>query len=264
MISKMALTLETFVKCFNEKVAEYKLTWEAVGFYSPDRRVSPFGTDTKVISTVFEALAAPLIKEIADQFEYTVESSEQTVYPDFTLSPEGQRPPRIAIDIKTTYRRFLKSGAIAPFRYTLGSYTSFLRTPGATKNIKYAYEQYSDHWVIGFLYTRRPGVPSKVYYRLEDAEELLCPYLDVEYFVQEKYKVVGITPASGNTTNIGSFATNDIEDLRQGKGPFARFGKAICDEYWRSYAAKAAERAYSNIDEFFEWQRRLEKAGAEV
>jgi hypothetical protein len=257
------LKLETFLARFDELVSKYQITWEAVGFYSPDNKVYPFGTDTKVISTVFEALAGPLIKEIADEFGYIVEGSQQTVYPDFTLTPSNRKPPRIAIDIKTTYRRFHSKGEVAPFRYTLGSYTSFLRSPGAAKNIRYPYEEYNDHWVIGFLYTRRLGVAAKVYYRPEEISELLCPYLEVEYFVQEKHKIVGYSPASGNTTNIGSFPTNNIEDLRQGHGPFATHGKKVCDSYWRQFAAKAANRAYSNIEEFLAWEKRIETAGGE-
>jgi Restriction endonuclease EcoRV len=249
------LTFEAFREAFDQEVSRLKITWESVGFYAPDGRVYAFGTDTKVISTVFEALAAPLIKKIADDNSYIVESSQQTVYPDFTLSPSPGCPPRIAIDIKTTYRRFTRKGEIQPFRYTLGSYTSFLRTPGATKNIRYPYAQYSDQWVIGFLYTRREGVASKVYSKPEELKNMLCPYTDVEYFIQHKYRIVGSSPASGNTANIGSFPTNNIQDLRDGKGPFAKLGKEQCDAYWRNYARTAAERAksYSNIDEFLAW-----------
>lgn len=257
------LTFQNFSKRFDGLVSRYKITWEAVGFYSPDGRVYPFGTDTKVISTVFEALAGPIIKEIADEFGYIVEGSEQTVYPDFTLTPKRLKTSRIAVDIKTTYRRFNSKGEVSPFRYTLGSYTSFLRSPGAAKNIKYPYKEYSDHWVIGFLYTRRPGVAAKVYYKPEEISALLCPYLDVEYFVQEKHKIVGYTPASGNTTNIGSFPTSNIEDLRTGIGPFAKYDKKVCDNYWRRFAAKAADRAYSNIEEFLAWEKKIEAAGGE-
>src|SRR6185503_2143109 len=99
------LDFKHFSERFNGLVSKYKITWEAVGFYSPDGRVYPFGTDTKVISTVFEALAGPIIKEIADEFGYIVEGSEQTVYPDFTLTPKRWKTRRVAVDIKTTYRR---------------------------------------------------------------------------------------------------------------------------------------------------------------
>ena len=253
------LSFESFRGAFDQEVSRLNLTWETVGFLAPDRRVYPFGTDSKVISTVFESLAAPLIKQIADQYSYIVESSDQTIYPDFTLSPELGRPSRVAIDIKTTYRRFTAKGEVKPFRYTLGSYTSFLRSPGATKNIRYPYDEYSDHWTIGFLYTRRQGVTSKVYDRPEEVTDLLCPYTDVEYFVQYKYKIVGLSPASGNTTNIGSFPTNNIQDLRDGRGPFGPLGKETCDSYWRHYGRTSAERAtsYSDIEGFLDWTANL-------
>ncbi len=247
-----ALSLEEFRSSFAKTISKLGLTWDVVGFYAPNNVVYGFGTDTKVISTVFEALSAPVIKAIADETGYIVEGSPQTVYPDFTLTPAKGDAPRIAVDIKTTYRRFNRSGEPAAFRYTLGSYTSFLRTAGATKNIKYPYAEYSDHWTIGFLYTRRVGVDAKVYSQPEEVTSLQCPYQDVEYFVQHKYKIVGETPASGNTANIGSFPTTSIKDLQEGKGPFAKLGKAKCDEYWRHYGRTAAARgkSYSTIEEF--------------
>jgi hypothetical protein len=249
------LTLESFRGSFGANVAALKITWETVGFFTPGGRVYAFGTDTKVISTVFETMAAPLIQAIADENGYIVEGSKQTIYPDFTLSPKPGKPPRIAIDIKTTYRRFNSRGEQTPFRYTLGSYTSFITTPEGTKNILHPYDQYSDHWTLGFLYTRRDGIAAKVYDEPGDLTALQSPYKDVEYFVQHKYKIVGETAGSGNTANIGSFPTASIKDLRDGKGPFAELGKEKCDEYWKGYARTAAERAkkYSNIDEFLVW-----------
>lgn len=249
------LDFATFHSQFCQKVDENGIDWQLVGFYAPNGRVYPFGTDTKVISTIFEALAAPIIKEIAEDHGYTVQNAEQTIYPDFTLTPPTQQPPRIAIDVKTTYRRFQSRGLLQPFRYTLGSFTSFLRTPGAKKNILHPYSEYSDHWVLGFLYTRTEGVASKVHYRPHEISELVCPYREVEFFLQEKYKIIGVSPGSGNTANIGSFSTSDINDLRQGKGPFAALGKEVCDEYWRNYGRTAAERAYADVESFLEWRR---------
>ena len=191
------LDFDTFTRKFEEAVRQHDVTWEAIGFLAPNGKVHPFGTDTKVISTVFEAIAAPIIFELAAEHGYEVEGALQTVYPDFTLSPLGfslstpqGTPGRIAIDIKTTYRTTTARGTCGPIKFTLGSYTSFLRSPGARKNITYPYAEYSDHWVIGFLYTRVPGISAKVYQSL-DSSELRCPYTDVEYFVQHKYKIAG-------------------------------------------------------------------------
>jgi len=256
------LDFATFRSHFDKIVQKEVTSWEAVGFIAPGGTVYAFGTDSKVISTIFESISAPIIQQIAKQFEYVVESSPQTIYPDFTLSPEpivlsGPHSRRIAIDIKTTYRKLTAQMLVKKFNYTLGSYTSFLRSPAAKKNIRYPYAEYSDHWVIGFLYTRREGVPAKVYHK-PDPSKILCPYHDVEYFIQEKFKIVGTSPGSGNTTNIGSFATSDIDDLRQGKGPFSEHGKEVCDNYWRHYGRTAKDRKYSTIQEFLAWLKKPE------
>lgn len=198
---------------------------------------------------MFETLCAPLVREIAEENGYSVEASGQTIYPDFTLIPPSNDGLKIAVDVKTTYRR----SDTGKFRYTLGSYTSFLLDPNATKNIKYPYKQYSDHWIVGFLYSRREGVSAKVYFNSSEAEAA-CPYNDVDFFLQEKYKITGLTPASGNTTNIGSFPTNNINDLRAGRGPFAELGKEACDEYWRHFPKIRSGRAYSTIEEFLKWR----------
>ena len=244
------LTLDTFRKRFDQLVKTRAVDWEVIGFYGADKRVYSIGTDTKVISTVFETLAAPLVTDIAHKFGYIVEGSKQTIYPDFTLSPAPGKPPRIAIDIKTTYQE-----SNSRFRYTLGSYMSFIRSPKGTKSIRYPYDEYSEHWVIGFLYRRRSGVAAKIYEKPGRLGTGQCPYENVEYFIQHKHKIVGEIAGSGNTANIGSFSTASIQDLRDGKGPFAKLGKEKCDEYWRGYARTAAERAkkYRDIEGFLVW-----------
>ncbi|MGB8685060.1 MAG: type II restriction endonuclease [Candidatus Binatus sp.] len=245
----MALTFKVFRQGFHDKFRKYRINWQVVGFYGVDGKIYGIGTDTKVISTVFETLCAPLVREIAQENGYSVEASEQTIYPDFTLVPPSKGKPKIAVDVKTTYRR----SDSTKFRYTLGSYTSFLRDPNAKKNIKYPYKEYSDHWIVGFLYSRREGVSAKVYFNNSEAKAA-CPYKDVDFFLQEKYKITGLTPASGNTTNIGSFPTNDMNDLRAGRGPFADLGKEACDEYWRNFPRVRSERAYSTIEQFLKWK----------
>jgi hypothetical protein len=221
------LNFEQFQNEFNQKVIERKMTWEAKGFYASDGRVYPFGTDTKVLSTVFEAFCAPLILEIAKSHDYKVIFAKQTIYPDFTLTPSGMSSKRIAIDVKSTYQEGNRK-----IVFTLGSYTSFLRN--GTKNISFPYREYSEHWIIGFLYNRCEGVAAKVH-EIKELSDLVCPYRNVRYFIQKKYEIAGKRPGSGNTTNIGSFPTKNIEDLREGRGPFAELGEEAFEEYWRNY-----------------------------
>jgi hypothetical protein len=243
----VTLQLNDFREQFDKAVQAGKVTWQVIGFYGADGKVYPFGTDTKVLSTVFEALAAPIIVDIAGRSGYTVESSPQTVYPDFTLNPAGQSGRRIAVDIKTTYRK----SSSAPLVYTLGSYTSFLRN--GTKNILHPYSQYDEHWVIGFVYNRRVGVSSKSHVGDAPVSSLECPYEDVSYFIQDKFRIAGLRPASGNTANIGSLVSANLDDFKEGRGPFAKHGKEVFEGYWRHYTSGAG-REYQSVEQFLQWK----------
>lgn len=236
---------EEFYQLYNQ----HKIKWKILGFLSHDDKIYLIGCDTKVLSTVFELLCAPLIREIASKHAYQIEESPQTVYPDFTLYKNKSDSNKISIDIKTTYRR----GVNKPFVYTLGSYTSFLRNN--VKNILYPYDQYKDHWVIGFLYSRTCNVNQPFVVPIEQRNKIVPSYSEVEFFIQEKYKIIGERPASGNTTNLGSFPTNDIRNLIDGKGPFSQLGKKIADEYWRNFEKNSKNRKYSSIKEFLRWKR---------
>lgn len=173
---------------------------------------------------------------------------------------------KIAVDVKTTYREFYsrkythpetgktyQPGDTRPFTFTLGGFASFLRNP--TKNIQYDYRCYENHYVIGFLYTRNPDLEGGLVQKYGEKEQIPSPYQDVEFFIQHKFKVAGISPGSGNTENIGSFKTNDIEELRKGNGPFANLGEEVFEEYWRNYGRYREEDEYTNLDEFFKWKR---------
>ena len=258
----MTFDFSSFRAKFHEKVDLYNINWEVIGFLSANHQVYPFTTDTKVLSSVFEAICSPLVNEIAIEHGYVMERpTEQNIYPDFTLSPITGNSLRLAIDVKTTYRSFNRRRQMQPLSFTLGSYTSFLRTPGATKNIHYPYSEYSGHWIIGFVYTRTILEEQlEPYYELCEIDNLPHPYHNVEYFVQEKYKIAGEKPGSGNTTNIGSFKSRDIEDFRQGCGPFAELGKEFCDEYWRNFKQKTENRDYNTVNEFLSWRDTEEKA----
>ena len=80
----------------------------------------------------------------------------QNQYPEFTLINEKQPNKKLAIDIKSTYRQRNTNGGLKPFAFTLGSYRSYLKDPLGKKGILYPYKEYSEHWVIGFLYDRNP------------------------------------------------------------------------------------------------------------
>jgi len=59
------------------------------------------------------------------------------------------------------------------------------------------------------------------------------PFTNIEFFVQQKHLIAGKTPGSGNTTNIGSISSNNINDFKEGKLGFS--SKSEFDDYWGRY-----------------------------
>lgn len=216
------------------------------GMLGKDDRVYPLGSDTKVLSTVFEIFARPLLLRIAQRHGYNIEESPQTVYPDFTLLKSTEGTPKIAIDIKTTYRK-------PTIQYTLGSYTSFLRN--GTKNILYPYSEYGSHWIIGFVYDRCV-LPSSSHLPFDQRHLSPIPYQNVSWFVQEKYKIAGDSPGSGNTSNIGSIRSFLLDDFRNGRGPFSLHGEEVFRDYWANYDKSKGNSHYRSLDEYLKWKRK--------
>jgi len=202
-------------------------SWEVQGFLDSNSFVHPIDSDTKVISTVFERMAAPALRSIARDFGYHVELANQTTYPDFTMT-NAATGHRIALDIKTTYTR-------ARMVFTLGGYNSFLRNN--TKNILYPYSSYTDHWILGFVYKQLGHFTEYDLESLPKAGEITCPYKVEAIFIREKHELCGLRAGSGNTKNIGSFVGFKPTDFEQGVGPFVGFSapKQACDFYWANY-----------------------------
>ena len=108
--------------------------YEICGVVDRESRVYPLGSDTKVLSTIFELIARPVIFDLGTRHGMTVvEPRAQNHYPDFTLMKSPNDDKKIAVDVKTTYRK-----PNGNFNYTLGGYTSFIRAgnEGAVSNLK--------------------------------------------------------------------------------------------------------------------------------
>jgi hypothetical protein len=240
------------IREFTSKMQEHNLDFSVLGFYTSTGRIYPLGTDTKVLSTFFELVCRPLIFEIAQENNLqVVEPYQQNYYPDFTLMTDEKDEAKVAIDVKTTYRNFTANGEWTA-SFTLGSYTSFMRNE--TKNIRYPYNQYSKHYVIGFIYTREEVDISHGAdrYTLENIDEITSHISDVDFFIQEKYRISGDHAGSGNTTNIGSISGSSIDDFVQGRGPFSQLGEDVFNDYWRNYGRTKRERTYNNVMEYLD------------
>ncbi|MFQ5639309.1 MAG: type II restriction endonuclease [bacterium] len=212
------------------------MEWGLVGILTKHSKVYTLSYDSKILSGIFEIFCEPIVANIAEKYGMQLEKSSQTAYPDFTLFKDSQPKEKIAVEVKSTYRKYNKNGRVKTFKFTLGSYRSFLRDPHGRKGILYPYSDYIEHWVIGFLYTRNPECKITEIRQVIEASQLQSPFADIEYFVQKKYKIAGKTPGSGNTTNIGSISSNNINDFKEGKLGFS--SKREFEEYWRNYKKK--------------------------
>ncbi|USJ86152.1 type II restriction endonuclease [Lactiplantibacillus pentosus] len=61
---------------------------------------------------------------------------------------------------------------------------------------------------------------------------------------------------SGNTNNIGTLTTTNINDFIEGNGYFAALGKDAFEDYWRHYPlytdnAATKKSLYTNLEEYF-------------
>jgi len=221
---------------FNTHIKEIypgNLDWQLVGVLVNDQKVYTLSYDSKILSGLFEIFCEPIVRSIAKKNNLVVEKAKQNQYPDFTLLSDSTSNNKIAIEVKSTYRQLRSDGTIKTFGFTLGSYRSFLRDKTGKKGILYPYRDYKEHWVIGFLYTRNPKCDKVEIKQIIEASNLESPFTNIEFFVQEKYKIAGKTAGSGNTTNIGSIKSNSIEDFNSGNGSFETHKDF--ENYWRNY-----------------------------
>lgn len=235
---------------FKQLLEQHSTDYNICGAISTSGSIYPLGSDTKVLSTLFELLSRPMIEQFANENQYEViEPGKQNHYPDFTLQRNKNDKEKIAIDIKTTYRAKKNS----KFKYTLGGYTSFIRNN--TKNIVFPFNEYASHWVLGYVYTRVAPKKSATHkiHTCDNVDQIKLPYKDVEVCFQEKWKISGDKAGSGNTTNIGSLSGH-LQDFIDGNTPFNNEEEFI--QYWRNYGRTATERkhTFSCIEEFRIWE----------
>lgn len=179
-----------------------------------------------------------------------IEPSVQNHYPDFTLCTGPNCKRKIAIDVKTTYIEKPND----TFSFTLGGYTSFIRQGNEHKNIVYPFTDYTEHWVIGYVYERLAEKKSAMHalYTVDQIKEVPLPYRNVRVFVQEKWRISSDRAGSGNTTNIGSI-TGRLQQFSDGEGPFRDEFEFL--DYWRNYGRTAAHRQnFKNIKEYRDWR----------
>lgn len=243
---------------FYEEMKNVK--FEALGILDSDNKIHTLGTDSKIIGRIFEMFAQPVLEKIAKRHGMILKTPEsQTVYPDFIMMSNQSSQEKIAIDIKTTYVNSDKY----TIKFALGSYGSYMRNN--TKNIEYKYTDYSKHYVIGFIYKRNGQAQESKVFDYNEKDKIVLPFYDVKYFIQEKYKIAGDKPGSGNTENIGSFLTKKYTELKDGDGPFAELGVDVFDIYWKYYPKyRSTDKPYTSLAEFVQWFPRQKATEIEI
>ncbi|WP_225340572.1 type II restriction endonuclease [Lysinibacillus capsici] len=237
-----------FITLFYNKVLEMNINWDVKGLIANQNTIYAIGNDSKLLGRIFEIIAAPVIKAIAEEHGYQVKiPDKQNTYPDFTLFKDENDKNKIAIDVKTTYKEGNKK-----LGFTLGSFTSFIRDN--KKNIAYPYSDYSDHFIIGFIYERNHSAEEGQIVDYNNLSELPVPYNNVDFFVRKKIDITGQKKGSGNTDNMGSIACTNVKEFQYANGPFNYLSDNLYLHYWRNYPKNTQkDKYYLDLESYFDW-----------
>lgn len=230
--------------------------WVVKGFIDIAKNIYTISVDTKIVSKIMEILLFPKICQFAQENNYKmVLCKEQNFYPDTTFIDLTNN--KFALDIKSTYRKNEKTVN----GMTLGAFTGYFRDRKSKKNITFPYSEYAAHFVLGIIYSRTDEhIDERKVYHLDNLQNITSVVKDFTFFVQEKYQVAIDRPGSGNTKNIGSIVK--IDELINGKGPFASLGEKVFDDYWMYYLTKDMAKAvdlksapYKNLKEYSQYKK---------
>lgn len=190
------------------------ITWNFVGILDVNKKLHPIPKNIQ-IQALFEYLGRERIIDWAKKRGIKViESTNTREYPDLTLLGGPLGKEIIALDVKTGRRDGNKTGL------TLGSYWGYFRRPDKKMaGCRLPYGQFSQHWIIGFIYD------------WDENADTLHMVSNIEAIVQEKWKLASKSTGTGTTTAIGSI--KDIKRLKDGRGDFKSEKEFL--QYWRNY-----------------------------
>ncbi len=240
---------------FSKAISTGDGDWVVKGFIDISKNIYTISFDTKVISKIMELVLLPRICQFARDNNYKIVlCREQNFYPDVSFVDAAGN--KFALDLKSTYRKNSKEVN----GMTLGAFTGYFRDRKSKKNCTFSYEEYIGHFVLGIIYSRSGEGSESTIYRLDELQSISSVVKDFTFFIHEKYRIASSRPGSGNTKNIGS--VTKIDELVNGKGPFALLGEDAFDDYWMYYLTKDMARAvelkiapYRNLDEYRSYKK---------
>ena len=190
------------------------ISWNFIGILDTDKKLHPIPKNIQ-IQALFEYLGREKVAEWAKRRGIKmIESTNTREYPDLTLLSGPLGKEIIALDVKTGRRDGNRTG------FTLGSYWGYFRRPDKKMaGCRLPYGQFSQHWIIGFIYD------------WNESADTLHMVSNIEAIVQEKWKLASKSTGTGTTTAIGSI--KDIKMLKAGKSNFKTEKEFL--KYWRNY-----------------------------
>jgi len=225
--------LRGLVGSLSDHVSAADGQWSVKGFIDVCKNIYTISSDTKVVSKILEIHILPRILDFAKQAGYKIVLADhQNYYPDISFVSKHSSSVKFAVDFKTTYR--LPDAPEFCNGLTLGSHGSYFVDRNSSKNIQFPYNQYSGHFCLGIIYSRRErGMSETRPYNLAQLRSIASVISDLQFFVCEKWRIASDKPGSGNTANIGSI--RKISDLLAGRGMFSLLGESWFDDYWLNY-----------------------------
>jgi hypothetical protein len=149
-VSEFKEQLEKKFEDFFKVVSTEKNYWTVKGFIDIYKNIYTISTDTKVVSKIIELMIFPILVKFADENDYTLILAEhQNHYPDLSFI-DNKTNEKYALDIKSSYRtsRYTINGM------TLGAFTGYFRNRTSNKNITFPYSEYSNHYILGIIYSK--------------------------------------------------------------------------------------------------------------
>lgn len=274
--------LDKFVKELKNYISTETGEWTVKGFIDVYKNIYTISSDTKIVSKILEIHIFPAILQFADRAGYRIVlASQQNYYPDLTFVHKKNDKIKFALDLKTTFRRNIKSAG-----FTLGSHGAYFKERDKDKNIQFPYSQYTGHYCLGIIYTRivfdddlsdteifqvkelevKYGnsvdpIGEREITEVENLKSITSVIKDFDFFAVPKWKIASDGRGSGNTANIGSI--KDINDLKAGRGVFSELGEEWFDEYWINYGGVTILKEgkpvkITNIWDFLEFKGRTD------
>lgn len=245
--------LRQFVENLSDKISDEQGKWSIKGFIDIYKNIYTISADTKIISKILEIHLFPLLAQFAVEHGYKLVLAEhQNYYPDISFVAIDNEKIRFAVDLKTTYRKSenLCNG------FTLGSHGAYFIDRNSTKNIQFPYSSYLGHYCLGVIYDRTQ--PEKIdetkIFQFNQLNSISSVIGNFQFFVAEKWKIASDKSGSGNTANIGSI--QNIQDILDGNGMFAKLGEAWFDDYWINYRkiTDSNGKIISNLVDFVKYK----------